>query len=345
MANELSAIAKDDDKVVAITAAMPGGTGLSIFGHSHPERFFDVGIAEQHAVTFAAGLAAEGIKPFCAIYSTFLQRAFDQVVHDVALQNLPVRFMVDRAGYVGNDGSTHHGTFDLSYLGAIPNLVIMAPSDEVELVNMVRTSHDHDSGPSVVRYPRGSGYGLKTLNSLFRYDLKALPEKGTVVPIGKGRIVRESVRELPRKKKVALLSLGTRLATSLMAARELEAIDDDLAVTVADARFMKPLDVDLIKELAESHSVIVTIEEGSIGGFGSHVLQFLALRGYLDGNLQVRPMVLPDAWIDHASQQEQYDTAGLSTGHVVATVRKIRGQSPEHELPTETARQVLEGLV
>jgi 1-deoxy-D-xylulose-5-phosphate synthase len=343
MANELSAIAKDDEKVVAITAAMPGGTGLSIFGHQHPERFFDVGIAEQHAVTFAAGMAAEGIKPFCAIYSTFLQRAFDQVVHDVALQNLPVRFMVDRAGYVGNDGSTHHGTFDLSYLGAIPNLVIMAPSDEVELVNMVRTAHDHDAGPSVVRYPRGSGYGLKTLNSLFRYDLKELPSAGTVVPIGKGRVVRESVREATRKNKVAFLSLGTRLATALLAARELEAGDENLAVTVADARFMKPLDVGLIRELAESHSVIVTIEEGSIGGFGSHVLQFLALRGYLDGNLEVRPMVLPDRWIDHATQQEQYDTAGLSTGHVVTTVRRLRGQSVITDPSGMTARQVLDG--
>merc|ERR1719387_155587 len=343
MANELSAIAKDDEKVVAITAAMPGGTGLSIFGGHHPERFFDVGIAEQHAVTFAAGMAAEGIKPFCAIYSTFLLRAFDQVVHDVALQNLPVRFMVDRAGYVGNDGSTHHGTFDLSYLGAIPNMVIMAPSDEVELVNMVRTAHDIDSGPSVVRYPRGSGYGLQTLNNLFRYDLKALPQQGTVVPIGKGRVVRESVREATRKNKVALLSLGTRLATALLAARELEAADENVAVTVADARFMKPLDVDLIKQLAEENSVLVTIEEGSIGGFGSHVLQFLALRGYLDGSLEVRPMVLPDRWIDHASQQEQYDEAGLSTGHVVTTVRKVRGENAITDPAGMTARQVIDG--
>merc|ERR1719183_332311 len=252
MANELSAIAKDDEKVVAITAAMPGGTGLSIFGHQHPERFFDVSIAEQHAVTFAAGMAAEGIKPFCAIYSTFLQRAFDQVVHDVALQNLPVRFMVDRAGYVGNDGSTHHGTFDLSYLGAIPNMVIMAPSDEVELKNMVRTAHAHDDGPSVVRYPRGAGYWLKTLNNLFGYGLKALPEEGTAQPIGKGRVVRESGRDAARQNKVAILSLGTRLGTALLAARELEAGDPDLAVTVADARFMKPLDVELLRELAES---------------------------------------------------------------------------------------------
>jgi 1-deoxy-D-xylulose-5-phosphate synthase len=343
MANELSAIAKDDEKVVAITAAMPGGTGLSIFGASHPERFFDVGIAEQHAVTLAAGMAAEGIKPFCAIYSTFLQRAFDQVVHDVALQNLPVRFMVDRAGYVGNDGSTHHGTFDLSFLGAIPNMVIMAPSDEVELVNMVRTAHEFDTGPSVVRYPRGTGYGLKTLNSLFRYDLKALPEEGTAQPIGKGRVVRESMRDAKRENKVALLSLGTRLATALLAARDLEAGDQDIAVTVADARFMKPLDVDLIKELAETHSVIVTIEEGSIGGFGSHVLQFLALRGYLDGSLEVRPMVLPDRWMEHASQQEQYDAAGLSTGHVVTTVRRLRGQSAITDPADMTARQVIDG--
>jgi 1-deoxy-D-xylulose-5-phosphate synthase len=343
MANELSAIAKEDEKVVAITAAMPGGTGLSIFGHHFPERFFDVGIAEQHAVTFAAGMAAEGIKPFCALYSTFLQRAFDQVVHDVALQNLPVRFMVDRAGYVGNDGSTHHGTFDLSYLGAIPNMVIMAPSDEVELKNMVRTAHAHDDGPSVVRYPRGAGYGLKTLNNLFRYELEALPEEGTAVPIGKGRVVRESVREADRKNKVVLLSLGTRLATALLAARELEAGDPDLAVTVADARFMKPLDVELIRELAESHSVIVTIEEGSIGGFGSHVLQFLALEGYLDGNLEVRPMVLPDRWMEHASQQEQYDAAGLSTGHVVTTVKRLRGQSVITDPADLTARQVLDG--
>jgi len=324
MANELSDIAKDDDTVVAITAAMPGGTGLSIFGGHHPERFFDVGIAEQHAVTLAAGMAAEGIKPFCALYSTFLQRAFDQVVHDVALQNLPVRFMVDRAGYVGNDGATHHGTFDLSFLGAIPNLVIMAPSDEVELKNMVRTAHGIDDGPSVVRYPRGTGYGLDTLNDLFGYGLKALPEEGTAQPIGKGRVVRESGRDAARQNKVAILSLGTRLSTALLAARELEAGDPDLAVTVADARFMKPLDVELLRELAESHSSIVTIEEGSIGGFGSHVLQFMALNGYLDGSLQVYPMVLPDIWMEHASQQEQYDAAGISTGHVVATMRKIR---------------------
>jgi 1-deoxy-D-xylulose-5-phosphate synthase len=329
MANELSAIAKEDEKVVAITAAMPGGTGLSIFGHHHPERFFDVGIAEQHAVTFAAGMAAEGIKPFCALYSTFLQRGFDQVVHDVALQNLPVRFMVDRAGYVGNDGSTHHGTFDLSFLGAIPNMVIMAPSEEVDLVNMVRTAHDHDSGPSVVRYPRGSGYGLKTLNSLFGYDLEELPTEGTVLEIGKGRIVRESHRPAKRKNKVALLSLGTRLATALQAARDLEADDELLGVTVADARFMKPLDKEMIRDLAKSHSAIVTLEEGSVGGFGSHVLQFLALEGLLDSKLQVRPMVLPDRWIDHASQQEQYDTAGISTGHVVATVERVRDEMRE----------------
>jgi 1-deoxy-D-xylulose-5-phosphate synthase len=289
-------------------------------------------------------MAAEGIKPFCAIYSTFLQRAFDQVVHDVALQNLPVRFMVDRAGYVGNDGSTHHGTFDLSYLGAIPNMVIMAPSDEVELKNMVRTAHEHDDGPSVVRYPRGTGYGLTTLNDLFRYDLKALPEDGTPQPIGKGRIVIESVREAERKNKVVLLSLGTRLATALFAARELEKGDPDVAVTVADARFMKPLDVELITELADSHGVFVTIEEGSIGGFGSHVLHVLAVLGKMDGNLQMVPMVLPDRWMDHATQQEQYDAAGMSTAHVVSTVRRLLGQSVLTDPSDLTARQMLEKL-
>jgi 1-deoxy-D-xylulose-5-phosphate synthase len=341
MATELSNIAKEDPAVVGITAAMPGGTGMDYFGAHFPERCYDVGIAEQHAVTMAAGMAAEGVKPFCAIYSTFLQRAYDQVVHDVALQNLPVRFMVDRAGYVGNDGATHHGTYDLSYLGSIPNVVIMAPSDEVELMHMVRTAHAYDSGPSFVRYPRGAGYGLETLNSVFKYELKSLPKSGTKVPIGRGRIAYEG-RKAERKNKVALLSIGTRLATALLAATHLEESDPELSVTVADARYMKPLDRELVRKLAEENSAIVTVEEGSIGGFGSHVLQFLALEGFLDGQVQVRPLVLPDYFMEAGTQQQQNDAAGISTGHLVTTVQRMRGASSLTDPRSPSARAALE---
>jgi 1-deoxy-D-xylulose-5-phosphate synthase len=341
MATELSQIAKEDPTVVGITAAMPGGTGMDYFGAHFPERCYDVGIAEQHAVTLAAGMAAEGAKPFCAIYSTFLQRAYDQIVHDVALQSLPVRFMVDRAGYVGNDGATHHGTFDLSYLGSVPDVVVMAPSDEVELMNMVRTAHGYDTGPSFVRYPRGSGYGMETLNSVFKYDLESMPTSGKKVKIGKGRIVAEG-REAERKNKVAILSIGTRLATALLAAKQLEESDPDISVTVADARFMKPLDRDLLHKLAQEHSSIVTVEEGSIGGFGSHVLHFYALAGYLDGQVQVRPMVLPDYFMEAASQQQQNDAAGVSTGHVVTTVQRMRGDTALTDPQSPTARAALE---
>jgi 1-deoxy-D-xylulose-5-phosphate synthase len=341
MATEMSQIAKEDPTVVGITAAMPGGTGMDYFGAHFPDRCYDVGIAEQHAVTLAAGMAAEGVKPFCAIYSTFLQRAYDQVVHDVALQGLPVRFMVDRAGYVGNDGATHHGTFDLSYLGSIPNVVIMAPSDEVELMNMVRTAHEYDSGPSFVRYPRGAGYGLETLNNVFNYDLEEMPISGAALKIGKGRIIREG-RSAERKNKVAILSIGTRLATSLLAAKQLEESDPDVSVTVADARYMKPLDRDLVRKLAKENHSIVTVEEGSIGGFGSHVLHFLALEGYLDGQVQVRPLVLPDYFMEAGTQQQQNDAAGISTGHLVTTVQRLRGDESLTDPNSPTARAALE---
>ena len=302
-ANELCDVAGKDKNVVGITAAMPGGTGMDIFGRRFPKRTFDVGIAEQHAVTMAAGMAAEGLKPFVCIYSTFLQRGYDQVVHDVAIQNLPVRLILDRAGLVGNDGPTHHGSFDLSYLGCIPNLTIMAPSDEIELKNMIQTAASIDNGPSVVRYPRGTGYGKEKLEELFGYNLPdGLPETGQVVPIGKGRIVRMSDRVVAKEDSVAILSFGTRLHESLIAARDLER-DSDLAVTVADARFMKPLDVELVRQLARDHSVIVTVEENSIGGFGDSVLHFLSLEGFLDsGQLKMRPMVMPDSYIEAGPQ-------------------------------------------
>jgi len=280
-ANALIDEAVDDRSVVGITAAMPGGTGMDIFGRRFPKRTFDVGIAEQHAVTFAAGMACEGLKPFCCIYSTFMQRGYDQVVHDVAIQNLPVRMILDRAGLVGNDGPTHHGCYDLAYLGCIPNLTIMAPSDEVELKNMVATCAAYDKGPTVLRYPRGNGYGIDKLKSLFGYTFDEVPAKGEPLPIGKGRIVRStSIKN--RNDRVAILSLGTRLHESLVAAQEIEETDPTLGVTVADARFMKPLDIELIRQLAADHSVIVTVEEGSIGGFGDHVLHFLMLNGALD---------------------------------------------------------------
>jgi 1-deoxy-D-xylulose-5-phosphate synthase len=276
---------------VAITAAMPSGTGLDKFQQKFPKRCFDVGIAEQHAVTFAAALASEGMRPFCAIYSTFLQRGYDQLVHDVVLQNLPVRFAIDRAGLVGADGATHAGVYDLAYLCCLPNIVVMAPADEVELAHMVTTAALYDAGPSAIRYPRGDGLGL------------ALPAQGEVLPIGKGRVIREG-------STIALLSLGTRLADTIKAADEMAA--RGLKVTVADARFAKPIDTDLIDRLARSHEVLITIEEGSSGGFGALVAQHLALSGLLDHGLKFRPMTLPDRLIDHNSQAVQLDEAGLS---------------------------------
>lgn len=291
-----------DDKVVAITAAMPGGTGIDLFGKAHPTRTFDVGIAEQHAVTFAGGLATEGYKPFVAIYSTFLQRAYDQVVHDVALQNLPVRFCLDRAGLVGADGATHAGAFDLAYLCCLPNMTVMAAADEAELVHMVATAHAHDSGPIALRYPRGEGVGVE------------MPERGEVLAIGRGRVIRR-----PEGARVALLSLGTRLAEALKAADALAA--EGIAVTVADARFAKPLDEDLILDLAGSHEVLVTLEEGSVGGFGAMVLHLLAAKGALDaGTVRVRTMTLPDTYQDHDKPEKMYAEAGLDAHGIQNTV-------------------------
>jgi len=300
--------AAHDDRIIAISAAMPSGTGLDIFGKRYPDRTFDVGIAEQHAVTFAAGLACEGYKPYCAIYSTFLQRAYDQVVHDVAIQGLPVRFMMDRAGLVGADGATHAGAFDIPYLACLPNFVIMAPSDEVELMNMVATSATIDYAPSAIRYPRGEGLGL------------ALPKRGSVLEVGKGRILREGT-------KIAVLNLGTRISECRKAADELDA--RGLSTTIADMRFAKPLDLDLIKQLAEEHEVLITIEEGSIGGFGSHVLHHLATLGLLDRGLKIRPMVLPDRFQDQDSPAKQYDQAGLTARHIVAKAVEALGGAEE----------------
>jgi 1-deoxy-D-xylulose-5-phosphate synthase len=297
--------AEADDRIVAITAAMPSGTGLNLFGEKFPNRCFDVGIAEQHAVTFAAGLAAEGMKPFAAIYSTFLQRAYDQVVHDVAIQKLPVRFAIDRAGLVGADGQTHAGSFDVTYLGCLPGFVIMAAADEAELVHMVATCAAFDEGPSAVRYPRGDGVGV------------ALPERGIPLEIGRGRIIREGMT-------IALLSLGGRLGECMKAAQELAAYG--LSTTVADARFAKPLDTDLINRLMREHEVVITIEEGAIGGFGSHVLHYLAMNGLLDHGLKIRTMVLPDVFLDHDSPQAQYDKARLNARHIVETALSALGR-------------------
>ncbi|KAJ1462044.1 1-deoxy-D-xylulose-5-phosphate synthase-domain-containing protein [Pelagophyceae sp. CCMP2097] len=331
-ANELVRLAEIDRDVVGITAAMPGGTGMDIFGRRFPKRTYDVGIAEQHAVTFAAGLAVEGLKPFCCIYSTFLQRGYDQLVHDVVIQKLPVRFMIDRAGLVGNDGPTHHGAYDLSYLGCMPGLVIMAPSDEVELMNMVVTAHSIDDGPSAVRYPRGTGYGLEKMNELFGYGWTEVPTKGEVLPVGKGRYIRKA--DQTKARKVAILTLGTRLAAACEAAAELEAKHPDLSVTVADARYMKPLDEDLIRELARDHEVLVTCEENSVLGFGDYVLHFLALDGALDGgNLKVRPMNLPDTFFETATQNQQYDEAALNTEHIVDMVNGLIGRPVMAALP------------
>jgi 1-deoxy-D-xylulose-5-phosphate synthase len=303
-ANALIAEAARDDKIVAITAAMPAGTGLDHFEAAYPDRTFDVGIAEQHAVTFAAGLASEGYKPFCAIYSTFLQRGYDQVVHDVAIQNLPVRFAIDRAGLVGADGATHAGAFDIAYLACLPNFVIMAAADEAELVHMTATCAAHDSGPIAVRYPRGDGVGVE------------MPERGIPLEIGKGRIMREGSR-------IAILSLGTRLAEALKAAEDLAA--RGLSTTVADARFAKPLDRNLVLRLAATHELLITIEEGSIGGFGSHVLGLLAEEGVLDRGLKVRTMVLPDVFMDHDKPDKLYARAGLDAKGIVAKALETLG--------------------
>jgi 1-deoxy-D-xylulose-5-phosphate synthase len=297
----LAKLAETDSRICAITAAMPSGTGVDKFAAAHPERAFDVGIAEQHGVTFAAGLAAQGMRPFVAIYSTFLQRAYDQVVHDVAIQNLPVRFAMDRAGLVGADGATHAGSFDLAYLCTLPNFVVMAAADEAELVNMVYTMALHDSGPIAVRYPRGEGRGI------------ALPETPQALEIGKGRIVRQG-------SKVASLSLGTRLAEAEKAADQLEA--KGLSTTVADLRFAKPLDEALIRKLLTTHEVAVTIEEASIGGLGAHVLTMASDEGLTDAGLKIRTMRLPDAFQEHDKPEKQYDEAHLNAPHIVETVLK-----------------------
>ncbi|MBU6156819.1 MAG: 1-deoxy-D-xylulose-5-phosphate synthase [Alphaproteobacteria bacterium] len=304
-AESLIAEAEADERIVAITAAMPSGTGLDLFEKRFPRRCFDVGIAEQHAVTFAAGLATEGMKPFAVIYSTFLQRGYDQVVHDVAIQGLPVRFAMDRAGLVGADGATHAGSFDTTYLASLPGFVVMAPSDELELRHMVATQVMIDDRPSSVRYPRGEGVGIE------------LPAKGTPLEIGKGRIVREG-------SKIAILSFGTRLTEALKAADDLSA--RGLPTTVADARFCKPLDEDLVRRLAANHEVLITIEDGAIGGFAAHVMQFMANAGLFDRGCRFRAMTLPDIFIDHDTQPRQYDIAGLNAQHIVATALTALGR-------------------
>ena len=297
--------ARKDDKIVAITAAMPSGTGVDLFAKEFPNRSFDVGIAEQHAVTFAGGLAAEGFKPFAAIYSTFLQRAYDQVVHDIAIQGLPVRFAIDRAGLVGADGPTHAGAFDVTYLGCLPGFVLMAAADEAELAHMVATAVAIDDRPSALRYPRGEGLGVP------------MPDEGKALEIGKGRIVQEG-------HKVALLSFGARLGETLKAAKELTALG--LSATVADARFAKPLDVELVTRLAREHEVLVTIEEGAVGGFGAYVLQALAEQGLLDQGLRIRCMILPDRFIDQDTPAAMYAAAGLDAKAIVAKVFEALGK-------------------
>ncbi len=298
----LTKAAARDPRIVAVTAAMPSGTGLDIMAKRFPARVFDVGIAEQHGVTFAAGMAAAGLRPFCAIYSTFLQRGYDQVVHDVALQGLPVRFAIDRAGLVGADGATHAGAFDVAYLANLPGMVVMAAGDEAELVHMVATAAAHDEGPIAFRYPRGEGAGVE------------MPEEGRILEIGRGRILREGTG-------AAILSFGAHLAECLKAAEALEA--EGISVTVADARFAKPLDEALIASLAAHHGAIVTVEQGSAGGFGAHVLHHLANRGMLDGALKVRTMTLPDRFIDHASPEAMYAAAGLTADDIAATLRSV----------------------
>jgi 1-deoxy-D-xylulose-5-phosphate synthase len=288
--------ARRDEKIVAITAAMPSGTGLDKFEKEFPDRMYDVGIAEQHAVTFAAGLACEGIKPYVTIYSTFLQRAYDQVLHDVAIQNLPVKFAIDRAGLVGADGATHAGSFDVTYLGSIPNMVVMAAGDEAELKHMVTTAANYNEGPIAFRYPRGSGMGVE------------MPEHGETLEIGKGRILKQG-------SKIAILSFGGRLKEALKAAEELDAMG--LSTTVADARFVTPLDTDLLEQLAANHEVLLTVEEGAIGGFAAHVLGHLAQNGFLDRGLKIRPLYIPNRFIAHGEPNEQYADAGLMAGDII----------------------------
>ena len=304
---ELVSQAKSDPLIVAITAAMPSGTGLNLMEEVFPERTFDVGIAEQHAVTFAGGMAAGGLKPFCAIYSTFLQRGYDQIVHDIALQGLPVRFAIDRAGLVGADGATHAGSFDIAYLANLPGFVVMAAADEVELMHMVATAADYNSGPIAFRYPRGEGIGLE------------LPDRGVPLEIGKGRIIKEGT------SGVAILSFGTHLSEVQDAAAKLE--QSGIMLTIADARFAKPLDSQMIEKLTKNHSILITIEEGAIGGFGSHVAQFLSENGLLDGGLKFRSMFLRDKFIDQASPREMYQSAGLDCEDIVAKVLDLLGAS------------------
>lgn len=301
-ADTLIKLAETDDKITAITAAMPSGTGLDQFGEAFPDRSFDVGIAEQHAVTFAAGLATEGMKPFATIYSTFMQRAYDQIVHDVAIQNLPVRFAMDRAGLVGDDGQTHAGSFDVAYLGCLPNFTIMAPSDEAELVHMTATAAAHNTGPIALRYPRGNGTGV------------AIPKTPEILEIGKGRIVQQGT-------DIAILSFGARLPEAIKAATQIEAAGH--SVTIADARFAKPLDHDLIRDLANNHRALITIEEGSTGGFGSFVLEFMANDDLLDGRVKVKTMHLPDLFQDHDTPYNQYETAGLNADAIVKTAKGL----------------------
>ncbi len=304
-ANSLIHEARKDDKVVGITAAMPGGTGMKEFGQVFPERMFDVGIAEQHAVTFAAGLAADGYKPFCAIYSTFLQRGYDQVVHDVAIQGLPVRFAMDRAGLVGADGPTHAGAFDIAYLGCLPGMVLMAAADEAELARMVATAVARDDGPTGFRYARGEATGID------------IPEDPKPLEIGKGRVLREG-------SQVAIFSYGTRLAEALMAAERLDS--HGLSTTVADARFAKPLDSDLLNRLAREHDVLITVEEGSVGGFGAFCLHDLAANGTLDRGVKIRTMTLPDTFIDQDTPEKMYQQAGLDADAIVAKVFEALGR-------------------
>lgn len=315
-AESLITEARRDEKIVAITAAMPSGTGIDLFGQAYPKRTFDVGIAEQHAVTFAAGLAAEGYKPFCALYSTFLQRAYDQVVHDVALQGLPVRFAIDRAGLVGADGATHAGAFDITYLACLPGFTLMAPSDEAELTHMVATAAAFDEGPIAFRFPRGDGVGVER------------PVKGEILPIGRGRVVKEGTH-------VALVSLGTRLAACLEAAERL--LDLGISATVVDARFAKPIDEDLILRLARSHEALVSVEEGSVGGFGALVLQLLSDKGALDRGLKVRSMVLPDTYIDQDTQARQLAEAGLDATAICAKVLGALGRTGDRKMRSLSA--------
>ena len=305
-ADSLITAAASDDKIVAITAAMPSGTGLDKVKAQFPNRVFDVGIAEQHAVTFAAGLACEGLKPFCALYSTFLQRGYDQLVHDVAVQNLPVRFAIDRAGVVGADGATHAGVYDIAFLSCLPNMVVMCPADEAELMHMVATAAAYDSGPIAVRYPRGNGVGV------------TLPDQGEILPIGKGRVIQTG-------DEIAVLSIGTRLAACLEAAEKMAA--DGIHITVADARFAKPLDGDLLAELVASHKHILIVEEGSPGGFAAHVINYLANHGHLDHGCRVRSLTLPDIFIDHDSQDGQLASAGLDAAGILASLRSL-GTAP-----------------